>query len=168
MKIKGDLCFDKHTCELIEFTNIGEINNSLDQYEQNCKNPSSSTRSVANHMLVFLVRGIFTSLEFAYAQFPTTGITAAALFPLVWDAVYHLESSGFRFVAFACDGATPNRKFFKMHGSPRKLTYKTPNIFSTRNNWSNSFGHLWCRALWVSDSECIYRRTSTCANVIFR
>ena len=113
MKIKGDLCFDKHTCELIGFTtNIGEINNSQDQYEQYCKNPSSSTRSVASHMLVFLVRGIFTSLEFAYALFPTTGITAAALFPLVWDAVYHLESSGFRVVAFACDGAAPNRKFF--------------------------------------------------------
>ena len=39
MKIKGDLCFDKYMCELIVFTNIGEINNSLDQYEQYCKNP---------------------------------------------------------------------------------------------------------------------------------
>ena len=57
MKIKGDLCFDKHTCELIGFTNIGEINNSLDQYEQYCKNPSSSTRSVASHMLVFFGQG---------------------------------------------------------------------------------------------------------------
>ena len=42
MKIKGDLYFDKHTRELIWFTNIGEINNSLDQYEQYCKNPSSN------------------------------------------------------------------------------------------------------------------------------
>ena len=72
MKIKGDLCFDKHTCELIGFTNIGDINNQLDSFEQHCTNPSSSTtRTVASHMLVFMVRGIFTSLEYPYAQFPT-------------------------------------------------------------------------------------------------
>lgn len=169
MKIKGDLCFNKYTCELIGFTNIGDINNQLDQFEQQCVNPSSMTRTVASHMLVFMVRGIFTSLEFPYAQFPTTGITADSLFPLVWEAVYNLESCGFKVVAFACDGATPNRKFFAMHGGNKKLIYKTTNIYSddpkdeiyffsdvphllktTRNCWSNSFAHRWSRALWVS------------------
>ena len=178
MKIKGYLCFDKHTCELIGFTNIGDINNQLDRYEQHCANPSSGTHSVATHMLMFMVRGMFTSLEFPYAQFPMTDATADALFPLVWEAVYNLESSGLRVVAFACDGATPNRKFLKMHGNGSKLIYKTPNIYSdvpggeiyffadvphllktTRNCWSNSFAHLWSRALWVGDIiisiECI-------------
>lgn len=37
-----------------------------------------------------------------------------------------IESSGFKVVAF---GATPNRKFFMMHGSG-KLIYKTSNIYS--------------------------------------
>lgn len=88
MKIKGDLCFDKHSCELIGFTNnIGDINNQLDQFEQHCTNPSSSKRNVASHMLVFMVRGILTSLEFVYAQFSTTGASADAWFPLVWEAV---------------------------------------------------------------------------------
>ena len=96
---------------------------------------------------------------------------------------YAHEATGFptwhrQFVAFACDGATPNRKFFKMHGNGSKLIYKTPNIYSddpggeiyffadvphllktTRNCWSNSFAHLWSRALWVGDIiisiECI-------------
>ena len=145
---------------------IGNINN---QFQQHCTNPSSGLRTVASHMLLFMVRGIFSSLEFPYAQFATTGATADSLFPLVWEAVYNLESSGFHVVAFACDGATPNRKFFKMHGRGKKLIYKTPNVYSddpsseiyifsgvphllktTRNCWSNSFAHKWSRALWVS------------------
>ena len=143
-----------------------------------------------------MVRGIFTSLEYLYAQFPTTGVTADALYPIVWDAVYNLESSGFRVVAFACDGATPNRKFSKMHANGNKLVYKTPNIYSsdpgdeiyffsdvphlvktTRNCWSNSFAHLWSRALWVNvtyllvNDQILYpyrRMTSTLAGVIYR
>ena len=116
-------------------------------------------------MLLFMVRGLFSCLEFPYAQFTTTGITADKLFPMVWEAVYHLESLGFRMVAFSCDGATPNRKFFSMH----RGGHKTNNPYSddpiskifffadvphliktTRNCFSNSFAHTNTRALWVS------------------
>lgn len=151
----------------IGFTNIENINNQVDQYEQYCANPSASTRNVATHMLLFMVRGIFSSLEYPFAQFATMGITADTLFPLVLGTVYHLEPCGLRVVAFACDGATPNRKFFKMHGKGQKLACKTENVYSdvgsdifffsdvphllknTRNCWSNSFAHKWSRALWV-------------------
>ena len=30
VKIKETLIFDKHTCELVGFTNVGDINNHLD------------------------------------------------------------------------------------------------------------------------------------------
>jgi len=33
MKIKEDLMFDKHTCELVGFVDLGEINNILDRLE---------------------------------------------------------------------------------------------------------------------------------------
>ena len=66
-------------------------------------------------MLTFMVRGIFTKLEFPYAQFPTRGVTAYKLFPIVWDAVRNSEECGLKVMVITCDGESPNRKFFKMH-----------------------------------------------------
>lgn len=170
MKIKEDLVFDKHTCELIGFANAGEINNHLDSFKRQCNNPTQNGHpNVATHMLMFVARGIFTSLEFPYAQFPTRDASADTLFPIVWDAVAQLERAGLKVVAFACDGASANRKFYRMHGG--EGVYKTPNPYSdeerdiyffadiphlmktTRNCWSNSFAHRYTRCLWVSYSS---------------
>ncbi|SMN01763.1 hypothetical protein SPONN_22 [uncultured Candidatus Thioglobus sp.] len=53
MKIKNDLVYDKHSCEIVGFTNIGEINNTLDTYEYQCKHPDSNMpREVATHTYV--------------------------------------------------------------------------------------------------------------------
>ena len=68
-----------------------------------------------------MIRGLFSSLEFPYAHFATRGASANTLFPLVWEAVERLEYCGFDVIAFCCDGASPNRKFYKMHGSATDL-----------------------------------------------
>ena len=166
MKIKEDLVFNKHTCKLIGFTNIGDINAQLDKLEKECQSEPKAHSNVATHMLLFMVRGMCSSLEFPYAHFATKGVTSDALYPLVWEAVYRLESCGFNVIAFCCDGASPNRKFYRMHGSEKNI-YKTNNPFcedrciyficdvphlikTTRNCWSNSFAHKFSRALWVS------------------
>ena len=89
--------------------------------------------NVATHMLTFMVRGIFSNLEFPYAQFPTTGAVGHTLFTLVWDAVRNIEECGLKVMVITCDGASTNRKFIKMHRMSRKrgeLTYKTPNPYS--------------------------------------
>ena len=125
MKIKEDLVFNKHTLEIVGFVNIGEINDQIEKITQNNDN-----RDIASHILLLMVRGIFTNLEFPYAHFSTKGIHADSLFSLVWDAVYHLESCGFNVIAFCCDGASPNRKFYKMHQTDVGLVYKTVNPFS--------------------------------------
>ena len=50
--------------------------------------------------------------------FPTRGSAAGQHFsPIVWEAVYNIKLSGFRVLAFACDGASVKRKFFRMRGS---------------------------------------------------
>lgn len=126
MKIKEDLVFDKHSCNLVGFTNVGEINDILDQVEQQADGKKRS--NVSSHMLLFMVRGMFSSLEFPYAHFATRGISADSLYPIVWDAVRRLECCGLNVFAFCCDGAAPNRKFYKMHGN-KELAYKTPNPF---------------------------------------
>ena len=39
MKVKEGLVFDKHTCELVGFTDIGDINNDLNHLEQDVDGP---------------------------------------------------------------------------------------------------------------------------------
>lgn len=129
MKIKEDLVFDKHTCQLIGFTDLGEINNRLDNLEKQCSSNNTSS-DVATHMLMFMVRGLCSALEYPYAQFPSKGVTADSLFPTVWESVQRLESSGFKVIAFTCDGASSNRKFFKMHQRRNGLAYKTKNPYA--------------------------------------
>lgn len=130
IKIKDGLVFDKHNCELIGFTNIGEVNDMLDMVERQCRGEDNLSSKVSTHMLLFMVRGMFSSLEFPYAHFATRGISADALYPIVWEAVHRLESAGLNVMAFCCDGASPNRKFYKMHGdSSKELVYKTANPY---------------------------------------
>lgn len=62
VKIKENLVFDKHTCELVGFTNLGDFNNHLDRVQEQCESEQSSHShaNVATHMLLFMVRGMFT------------------------------------------------------------------------------------------------------------
>ena len=133
MKIREDLVFDKLSCSLLGFVNLGDITNVLDDFERQCKSEDQGDPKVATHMLGFMVRGIFSKLDFPYTHFPTEGATADQMFPIVWDAVRNLEESGFKVMVLTCDGASPNRKFFRMHSKPKqrgKVTYKTTNPYS--------------------------------------
>ena len=163
VKVKEGLIFDKHACELIGFTDLGNINNDLNQLEKS--NPVGS--EIATHVLLLMVRGLFNGINFPYAHFATKSITADTLFPIVWEAVEHLQISGLNVIAFTSDGASANRKFYQMHGKGKEDVFKTSNpyheghsvyffsdvphlIKTTRNCWSNSFYHKESRALWVS------------------
>lgn len=54
VKIKENLVFDKHTCELVGFTNLGDINNHLDRVQEQCESEQSSHghANVATHVIV--------------------------------------------------------------------------------------------------------------------
>lgn len=136
MKVREDLVFDKHSCRLVGFVNLGEINNTLNTFEQRCKDgeqPIINEGAIATHMLVFMIRGLFTSLEVPFAQFPTNGVTGDELFPIVWEAIRNIEECGLKVMVVTTDGASPNCKFFKMHQaskSPGEIVYKTPNPYS--------------------------------------
>lgn len=168
VKVKEGLVFDKHSCELIGFTDLGgDINNDLNLLEEECQ--SSLVKTVASHILLFMVCGLFTvyKRQVSVCHFATKNISADTLFPIVWETVEHLEASGLNVIAFTSDGASANRKFYKMHGKKKNLVYKTDNPYregqsifffsdvphlvkTTRNCWSNSFFHKESRALWVS------------------
>ena len=172
VKIKSDLVYCKHTGELIGFANLGEINNVLLDFEKHCQENTDPMPDLATYMLVFMVRGITIRLEYPLAHFPCNGgITADSIFPLVWDAVRHLETIGIKVVASTSDGASTNRRFVKIHKPPKSakglVIYKTKNIYSedgrnlffiadvphlmktVRNNWENSGWNKKTRQLWV-------------------
>ena len=91
MKIKEGLVFDKDECKIKGFIDLGDINNHLMIFENSITdtsshNSSTCTLPVAKQMLTFMVRGIFIKLDFPYAQYPTVGITAEQLFPIVWKS----------------------------------------------------------------------------------
>lgn len=181
MKIKESLVYDKHGAEVIGFVNLGTINDQLAQFERDLAKTNRTAETnqpppIANHILAIMVRGIFIRLRFAYAHFPTTGIHSDYLFSIVWEAVEHLESLGFKVLVITADGASPNRKFFHMHGNKcNEVCHKTENPYTdenrciyfmsdvphlmktTRNCWSHSFAHGYKRKLCVR-LTCMLKR----------
>lgn len=87
---------------------------------------------------------------------------------LPWDAIARLERCGFKVLAVTCDGASPNRRLFKLHRSGKGVTYKVPNPYTsearfvyfisdpphllktTRNCWASKKRHLWCKGKEIS------------------
>jgi len=66
-------------------------------------------------MLVFIVWGLFINLEFPYAQYPTSDLTADSLFPLMWEVIHHLEGAGFKVIWLTADKGSCNPKFYHLH-----------------------------------------------------
>lgn len=128
MKINSNLVFDKVTGELIGYVDLGdpEVNYAtLDKIDE-----------IATHALVFFIRGVCTELKFSLAHFATDGVTADQLMPLFWEAVAVLEiSCNLWVIATTSDGASPNRRFYRMHkdlddNSGKDVCYRTVNLYA--------------------------------------
>lgn len=128
MKINSNLVFDKVTGELIGYVDLGdpEVNYAtLDKIDE-----------IATHALVFFIRGVCTELKFSLAHFATDGVTADQLMPLFWEAVAVLEiSCNLWVIATTFDGASPNRRFYRMHkdlddNSGKDVCYRTVNLYA--------------------------------------
>ena len=108
LKIQSNLVFDKVTGELIGFADLGDPDTNYASIEEQDK--------LATDALVFFVRGMATDLNFNLAYFGTTGGTSSQLMPLFWEAVGILDMScNFMVVGYSCDGASLNRRFFRLH-----------------------------------------------------
>lgn len=93
MHIREDLVYDKHSGELIGYANLGDINNHLFfliDFEQSINDQAEP--KFAKTMLVFMVRGMFNKLQFAYVQFPAVDLTGDLLYEPFWEAVRRIEN----------------------------------------------------------------------------
>ncbi len=100
---------------IIGFANIGDINSHLLAFERSVNNDMDKTTPLANSMLVLLVRGLFSKLQFPYVQFPSTSLAGDQMFEPFWEAVERLELCGFKVLGLTCDGLAANRRLFKLH-----------------------------------------------------
>ena len=133
MYIKEDLVYSKHTGSLIGFSNIGDINRHLLQFQASLEDDSlNASEQLAKTMLVFMVRGLLSGLEFPYAQFPCTMMRGDLLFDPLWKAIARIERCGLKVLATTADGASPNRRLFKIHDPLSYTTpHKVPNPYAT-------------------------------------
>lgn len=128
MKIQSKLVFDKISGELIGFIDLGDPMTNYANLDQE--------DTIASHALAFLVRGLCTDLKHVIAYYFTGNVTSFQLMPIFWRIVSVLEVSlNLWVVAAVNDGASPNRKFFRLHcnltGDPKHdLVYKTCNVFA--------------------------------------
>lgn len=146
------------------YTNLGDLNTHLLHFEQSLETDEVQ-EPLANSMLVLMVRGLFSKLQFPYAQFPCTAVSGDQFYDVFWEAVGRLERCGFRVLACVCDGLSANRRFMKLHLRKGSAQHKVLNPYSSdgryiyfmsdpphlvktvRNCWSSSK-----RCMWVSSS----------------
>ena len=88
-------------------------------------------RPLGKLMLVFMIRGLFTSLKFPYIQYPAASVKGEHIFPLVRQVMKHLTVLGLRVMTITCDGASDNRRMFAMFNNDSNLSYKTINVYSS-------------------------------------
>ena len=99
---------------LIGFTNIGDINGHLLEFERSLNGLEVEDR-LDESMLVVMVRGLFSKVEIPYVQFPCVELSGDQMYEPLWNAVGRLERCGFRVLAPVCDGLAANRWLFRLH-----------------------------------------------------
>ncbi len=72
----------------------------------------------------------------------------------MWEAIRQIEGLGLRVISIVGDGASPNRKFFRMHSSNQstELVYKTLNVYAPEKRW----------IYFISDPPHLMKTTRNC------
>jgi len=178
--IKSDLVYDKHDGSLIGFVNISDVNNQILEFEAQLERGGEASPSLASTMMMFMVRGLLHKFDYPYAQFACgKKMSGDLIFDPVWEAVARLERIGFFVLALCCDGASTNRKLWRLHSKDNELPYRIPNIYAAegqrflyfisdpphllktiRNSWYNESRKLWVMiCLHVSASILVCLRS---------
>ena len=130
MKIQANPVFDKVSGDLVGFIDLGDPMTNFASLSNEDEDP------IASHALAFLVRRLCTDLKHIIAYFLTGNVTSYQIMPLFWRTVAVLEVSlNLHVCAAGNDGASPNRKFFRLHSKLAKdvdcdVVYETPNIYA--------------------------------------
>ena len=85
--IREDLVYDKLSGALVDFANLGDINNQSLLESPLCE-------PMARTMMVFMVRCLFSKLQFLYVKFPCAQLTGVLLLTLYERLYTELRECG--------------------------------------------------------------------------
>ena len=78
------------------------------------------------HMLVIMVRTVSKpSFSFPVSQYPTNGLKGEKLFPIIWETIEALELNALHVLSITSDGASANRKFYRLCQRKKHAVYHT-------------------------------------------
>ena len=111
-----------------------------------------------------MVKGLLHKFDYPYVQFTCEKLTGDLMVDPMWEAIARLERIGFAVLALCCDGASPNRRLWKLHSDSNELVYRIPTIYASEgerflylisdpphliktipNSWCNEKRKLWVR-----------------------
>lgn len=134
MKIKEGLIFNKSSGNILGFTNLGDVNQSIDLLEKQLLGEEiESPNELATSVFVIMVRGLIVDFNFPYASFPTHKLTGDQIMPLLMEATFRLERMGLKVLTHTLDGCSNNRKYFKLASTTETLPYKMQNPFTSES-----------------------------------
>ncbi|XP_065647648.1 uncharacterized protein LOC136077071 [Hydra vulgaris] len=141
VEIKSGPSFSSSTRKLVGFSESGSINELLWNFEKKYtenkgkSNVEDSTDiPLASNVTVLMVRGITSSLKYVFGHFASAGgLSSSQLYFTIWDGVRQLESVGLKVMAVVADGASPNRKFMRLHSWKSEENTKDGVIYWTWN-----------------------------------
>lgn len=137
------------------FVDLGSITTHLANFRRQMENGSEEAeKPLAKTMLVLMVRGLFSGLQFPHDQFPCSSLRGDQMFYVLWKSTGCLERYGFHVLGLTCDGLAANRQLFHLHAqrcSP-ELVHKT-----RRNPYCPS-----CELLFFSDPPHLLKTIQNC------
>ena len=134
MHIKEELVYSKNKRCLTGFANLGDANEQLLKYEKSLSG-GNDYKDLAKTMIVFMVKGLFTILQFLYAMLPYCNLSGDLLHQPLWECIFRSERCGFKVLFVTVNGASTNQSLFKMHGPPKSK----PKINSMMTGMYTSF-----------------------------
>ena len=163
MKVKAGIVTSTSTGKLVGFCDQGNLNEELKNLSKVITdNNSRSEPELATHILVFMVRGLMAKFNLPFMWYPCCVLFVRAFLGSCLESPRILEDLGLQVYAWVCDGASPNRQFFRIHknvgGQYKGHTYFTINRYdrsrkiyficdaphllkTSRNNFEKSHGH---------------------------
>ena len=108
--LKPCMCTQPIAGEFIGFTNLGDINTHIANFKAVLESGTVPTKPLAKSMLVFMVRGLNSGLQFPYVQFPCDSLHGDQLFHLVWRVIGRLQRFGFHVM-----GLTGNHRHYTLN-----------------------------------------------------
>ena len=82
-----------------------------------------------------MVKSVVNPLSISLATFVTTGVFPLQPMPIFWTAIRYLEKINLTFISTTADGASPNRKFSRIHifmdgDAGKNIVYRAQNIYT--------------------------------------